>query len=121
MATQSFKDLIVWQKANDLTFEIYRQFAKIDDYSFRDQIRRASISIMNNIAEGYAKRSDKGLRNYLSISKGSAAEVESMLIIAERLGYIDESTKSDLIIKTEEVSKLLSGFIKKLSAESSRL
>jgi len=119
--TKSFKDLIVWQKASDLTYENYKTFSRIKDYGFRDQIQRASISIMNNIAEGYAKRSDRGLKNYLSIAKGSAAEVESMLIIANRLKYIDNFTFDKLTSDTEEVSKLLSGFIKKLSANSSEL
>ena len=119
--TKSFKDLTVWQKANDLTYEVYKTFNNTKDYSFKDQIQRASISIMNNIAEGYAKRSDKALRNYLLIAKGSCAEVESMLIIAKRLGYIDESIQKQLILQTEEVSKLLSGFVKKLSANGSEL
>ncbi len=119
MAKQSFKDLLAWQKANDLTFDIYKTFRANKDFSFRDQIQRASLSIMNNIAEGYARRSDKALKNYLSIAKGSAAEVESMLIIAKRLGYINGEEKEYLVINTEEVSKIISGLIKKLSAVSS--
>lgn len=117
MATQSFKDLLVWQKAADFTEEIYKNFGGLKDCGFKDQIQRASISIMNNTAEGYAKRSDKAFRNYLSIAKGSAAEVESMIIIARRLGYIDEKTETNLIEKINEIGRLISGFIKKLSAE----
>lgn len=119
MATQSFKDLIVWQKASDLTTEVYKTFQSNTDYSFKDQVQRASISIMNNVAEGYARRSDKSFRHFLFIAKGSAAEVESMIIVAERLKYIDLTQKNQLIEDVEEVSRLLSGFIKKLSAKDS--
>jgi four helix bundle protein len=73
----------------------------------------------NNIAEGHARRSDKAFRNFLFIAKGSAAEVESMLIIAEKLGYIELDQQIQLIKKIDEVSRLLAGFIKKLSARDS--
>lgn len=118
MSTSSFKDIVAWQKSSDLTLDIYKKFGKNHDFGFRDQIQRASISIMNNIAEGCARRSDKSFRNFLLIAKGSTAEVESMLIIAGKLGYIDDTEQQDLILKTEEVGRLLSGFIKKLTATS---
>ncbi len=114
MATQSFKDLIVWQRASEVSIEIYTTFKHLKDFSFRDQIQRAALSIPNNIAEGHARRSDKAFRNFLFIAKGSAAEVESMLIIAARLGYIESEQEALVIKKVDEVSKLLSGFIKKL-------
>jgi four helix bundle protein len=116
MSTLSFKDLVVWQKASDLTLEIYKTFRSSKDFGFRDQIQRASISIMNNIAEGYARRSDKSFRQFLLIAKGSTAEVESMLIIAGRLSYLDQNRQIELLESTEEVGRLLSGFVKKLSA-----
>lgn len=114
MATQSFRDLIVWQKAGDFSTEVYKQFRNLKDFSFRDQIQRAAISIPNNIAEGYARRSDKSLRNFLLIAKGSAVEVESMLFIAYKLGYINLQDSNKLVEKVQEIQKLLSGFIKKL-------
>jgi len=117
VSTQSFKNIIAWQKAADLAVLVYRDFKECKDYSFRDQIQRATISISNNIAEGYAKRSDKAFRNYLMIAKGSCAEVESMLIIAERLDYLTVSQHKDLIEHTEEVGKIISGFAKKLQAK----
>jgi len=113
----SFKDLVVWQKSSDLTVDIYKAFQNNKDFGFRDQIQRASISIMNNIAEGYARRSDKSFRQFLLIAKGSAAEVESMVIVARRLGYLDVEDGDELMLKTQEVARLLSGFIKKLSAK----
>lgn len=72
---------------------------------------------MNNTAEGYAKRSDKGFKNFLYIAKGSTAEVESMLLLAKELGYINQEDQISLLNKTEEVGKLISGFIRKLSAK----
>ncbi len=115
MATQSFKDLAVWGKSSDLTTEVYKAFSQSKDFGFRDQIQRASISIMNNIAEGYGRRSDKSLRHYLLIAKGSCAEVESMIIIAHRLGYINTAVKMDLEAQITEVGRMLSGFITKLT------
>jgi four helix bundle protein len=116
MTTQSFKDLIVWNKAFSLTAEIYKVFLTNKDFGFRDQIQRASISIMNNIAEGCARKSDKSFRNYLLIAKGSDGEVESMLMIALELGYVNNEQQRKLLDMTQEVGRLLSGFIKKLSA-----
>ncbi len=117
MSTQSFKDLIVWQKSFDLTLCVYKSLEDCRDYGFKDQIQRASVSIMNNIAEGYAKRSDKSFKNYLSIAKGSAAEVESMLLLAKGLGYIETDKQKVLMSKVDEVGKMISGFIRKLSAK----
>lgn len=121
MNTQSFKDIVVWQKSADLTTEIYKTFKNNKDFGFKDQIQRASISIMNNIAEGYGSRSDKAFRNFLVIAKGSTAEVESMLIISSRLGYIDSKTHQKLLSDIDEISRMPSGFIKKLSSKDSQL
>ncbi len=114
MPIRSFKEILAWQKGRDLTVNIYSAFNDCRDYSFRDQIQRAVISIMNNVAEGYAKQSNKSFKNYLFIAKGSAAEVESMLIIALDLGYIKEGEQKELLIKVNEVSMILAGFIRKL-------
>lgn len=115
MIIKSFKDILAWQYARELTTQIYKQFSNCKDYSFRDQIQRAAVSVMNNIAEGYGRRSDRSFKNFLLIAKGSAAEVESMLIISVDLGYLSEDNQKILLDKTEEVSRLLSGFVKKLS------
>jgi four helix bundle protein len=114
VSNQSFKDLLVWEKSSDFAVDVYRTFSTVKNYSFRDQIQRATLSIPNNIAEGYARRSDKALRNFLSIAKGSAAEVESMLLIATKLGYIDIVKQEKLLDDVDEIGKMLSGFINKL-------
>ena len=114
MATQSFKDLIVWQKSRDLVTNVYLLCKTIKDFGYRDQLQRAAVSIMNNIAEGHARRSDNSFRHFLSIAKGSAAEVESMLLLGVSLGYVKPQIQTELALQTQEVSKLLSGLIKKL-------
>lgn len=114
MAVKSFQEIVAWQKARLLTIDIYKAFSTCRDFSFKDQIQRATISITNNIAEGYAKRSNKSFKNYLFIAKGSAAEVESMLIVAVDLGYLTTRQCDELLAKVTEVSKLLQGFIRKI-------
>ncbi len=77
-----FEDIIAWEKAKELTNNIYKIFKNNRNYSFKDQIQRATISIMNNISEGYERMNNKEFRNFLSIAKGSVGEVRSMLYIA---------------------------------------
>jgi len=114
MKIEKFEDVIAWQKAGKLTMMIYELFKDNKDFSFRDQIRRASISIMNNVAEGFERRGDKELKYFLYISKGSCAEVRSMLYIALKLEYIAKKDFDRLYNLTVEISKILSGFIKTL-------
>lgn len=109
-----FEDIIAWQKGRVLTLDIYNIFKSNRDYAFRDQIQRATVSIMNNIAEGYERKGDKELGRFLFISKGSCGEVRSMLYLALDLGYIDREKFDDLYNRSLEISKILSGFIKQL-------
>jgi four helix bundle protein len=88
-----FEDIEAWQMARQLTVEVYRLTLKEDfirDYGMKDQIRRASVSIMNNIAEGFERGSNKDFAKFLFISRGSAGEVRSLLYVAKDLGYISE-------------------------------
>ena len=88
-----FEDIEAWQMARTLTVEVY-QFTQQEvfgrDYGMKDQIRRASVSIMNNIAEGFERGSNKDFAKFLFISRGSAGEVRSLLYVAKDLGYISE-------------------------------
>jgi len=109
-----FEDILAWQKAKRLTLAIYSIFNRNRDFPFRDQIQRASVSIMNNIAEGFERRGDKELVRFLFIAKGSCAEVRSMAYLALDLGYITEKQFNDMYDHSLEISKMLSGFIKSL-------
>ncbi len=114
MKIEKFEDIIAWKKSKELSMQWYSVLKNCRDYAFRDQILRACVSIMNNIAEGFERRSDKELRNFLFIAKGSAGEVRSMSYLALELGYIDKDQFNNLYSLAFDISKLLSGFIKTL-------
>jgi four helix bundle protein len=85
---ENFEDLRIWQESRRLVREIYVAFMFCKDYSFRDQIQRSVISIMNNISEGFERRTKKDFSHFLDIAKGSSAEVKSMMYVAEDLQYL---------------------------------
>ncbi|MBC5619948.1 MULTISPECIES: four helix bundle protein [Butyricimonas] len=114
MKIERFEEILAWQKAKELTKNIYKLLAPIKDYGFKDQIQRAAVSVMNNVAEGFERRSDKEFKHFLFVAKGSCGEVRSMLILAKELDYIEKNTCADLILETERISKMLSNFIKML-------
>lgn len=114
MKINRFEDIQTWQKAKELNLLIYKSFSTCRDFAFRDQIQRASVSIMNNIAEGFERQGNKEFSRFLFISKGSCAEVRSMLYLALDLKYISKSDFDNFYILSEEISKMLSGFIKTL-------
>ena len=109
-----FEDLMSWQKARELNRWIYQAskkpaFAK--DFGLRDQMRRASISIMSNIAEGFERGGDKEFIQLLSIAKGSCGEVRSQLYAALDEAYLDATEFKELTDRSVEVSRLISGFM----------
>ncbi len=114
MRIDKFEEIISWQKGKELTINTYKIFKNCRDFSFKNQIERASVSIMNNIAEGFERRTNKELKNFLFIAKGSAGEVRSMLNLGLELKYISMEDFKKLYNLTLEISKLLSGFIKTL-------
>ena len=106
----SYKELVVWQRSMQLVREVYRlvKFLPSDErYALSDQLRRAVVSISSNIAEGYARKSQKEYVNFLSIALGSNAEVETQLLICVELGYIQQEDLSTAIGLVEEVRKML--------------
>ncbi len=112
-----FKGLIVWQKAYGLALDIYKrtkEFPKNEQYGLISQIRRASISVSANIAEGYERRHRKEYIHYLSIAKGSLSEVETYLLFSKDLGYTQHQEFNDLENKRQEVGRLLNGLIRSL-------
>lgn len=112
MATiKRFEDILVWQKAQDLTVQLYQLFELSKDFAFRDQICRAAVSISNNIAEGFERDTTKDFIRFLYMARGSSGEVRSMLYLAKRLNYIDIKTFDRLKSQAEEISKMVKGFI----------
>jgi len=114
MKIEQFEDIIAWQKAKNMTLKIYFLLKDSRDFGFRDQICRASVSVMNNIAEGFERKSDTEFKHFLFIAKGSCGEVRSMLYLAIELNYINKNEYTDLLIQSKEVSKMISGLIKTL-------
>lgn len=112
MATISqFEDLQIWKDSRQLVGEIYALTQDIKDFDYNSQIRRAAISIMNNIAEGFHRSGNKEFIRFLNISKTSCGEVLSMLYIAEDLQYSDTDTCSQLRIFSTELLNSIAKFI----------
>ncbi len=120
MATiQKFEDLICWKKARELVkfiydISTYQNFER--DRGLQDQIRRAAVSVMSNIAEGFDRGTRQEFLNYLFIAKGSCGEVRCQIYVAYDVGYIDMSTFRNGIGLSDETSRLLYSFIRKLKA-----
>ncbi len=123
MKIQKFEDILAWQKARELTREVYARcktgaFAK--DFGLRDQIQRALVSIMGNVAEGFDRGGDKELTQFLSISKGSCGEVKSHLYVALDQQYINSTQFDGLYSTADEVGRLLAGFMSYLKQSDLR-
>ena len=114
---KNFEDLEVWKLGIQLFINISQIFGneKFKDYYFKDQILRATLSISNNIAEGYERQSNRELIRFLYISKGSCGEVRSMLHLAEQQGFIDSEKSKELRLNCVTISVKISNFIKYLS------
>jgi four helix bundle protein len=113
MATvERFEDLLCWKKARELTREVYKVFKGNNDRGFTDQIQRASVSVMSNIAEGFESGTRQEFVNYLYIAKGSAGEVRAQLYAAYDIGYLNIQIFESLKKNAEECSRLLNSFIK---------
>jgi four helix bundle protein len=114
----SFEEIIAWQKSRELTIDFYsisnsnNSFSK--DFGLRDQMRRASISISSNIAEGFERETTKEFIRFLYIAKASAGEFRSQLYLASDLKYISIEEYEKINLKINDISKLLSGLIKYL-------
>ena len=122
MATvKSYRDLIVWKKAMELAKAVYllvKYLPKEETYVLSDQMRRAAVSIPSNIAEGQARQSTKEFLQFLSIARGSRAELETQLLLAKDFGYfrsVPESELQTVFALSDEVSKMLSTLISKLT------
>ena len=116
-AIRDYRDLIVWQKAMDLVEAVYRTtaaFPKEEMYGLTSQLRRAAVSIPSNIAEGNGRNTTRDYLNFLGMAYGSVKEVETQVLIAERLRYIDSNQTGRLVTMTAEIARLISGLVNSL-------
>lgn len=117
MSYQSFENLEVWKESCRLSVEMYKMLVSCKDYSFRDQMQRAGISIPSNIAEGAERGSDKDFIRFLHYAKGSAGELRTQLYIAEQVNIISGENRMHLTSKLISISKMLHALIKSLKEE----
>ena len=110
----SFENLEVWKKACTLAVDVYDTFKNCKDYSLKDQMTRAAVSIASNIAEGAERNSSKEYVRFLHIAKGSAAELRTQIYISCRIGIINNDRQKELTDKLKVISKMLQSLIKSL-------
>jgi four helix bundle protein len=115
MKGRDYRDLIAWKKAFDLTLQIYRDtsgFPPEERFGIVAQLRRASVSISSNIAEGQGRKTPGEFLHHLHIALGSLAEVEMQILISDALGYFIANQTPKLLASTAEVGRLINGLIK---------
>lgn len=115
---KDFRELIIWQRSHKLVLSIYsetKQFPRDEVYGLTSQIRRSSVSIPANIAEGCGKQSDPDFARYLSIAMGSASELEYELLLAHDLNYLDTKRYFELSNELVEIRKMLNAFLQRLA------
>ena len=121
MKSSNYKELKVWQKAMDLTVEVYKLvklLPKEETYALSDLMRRAVVSIPSNIAEGQGRNSDKEFIQFLSIARGSLWELETQIEICLRIGYIDQSLATNIYNLMAEISKMLNALSNSLKPQN---
>jgi len=111
---EKFEDLEIWKESRRLNRLVYTSMETCRDFSFKDQIRRASISVMNNISEGFERRTPKDFAHFLDLAKGSAGEVRSMTYAAEDLGILPTDSSSAMRADYETLSRRIAAFQKHL-------
>jgi four helix bundle protein len=112
-----YRDLLVWRKAIDwveVVYAITRRWPSDERFGLISQVRRAAISVPSNIAEGCARRSTAEFVRFLSIARASLAEAETQIIIADRLDFLDNADRTQLLEAADEISRMLAGLIAKL-------
>jgi four helix bundle protein len=109
-----FQDLICWQKAMELSVVVYQATHTLKDFELKNQLRRAAISTMNNIAEGFGRKHSKEMSRYMEFTTASCLEIESMTLLMERLKLLNQESIIEIREKAIETYKVTSGFAKKL-------
>jgi four helix bundle protein len=114
MKIEHFEDIEAWKESRILFKEVYTACTKMKDFSFRDQIQRAALSIMTNIAEGFDRGSNREFIHFLIIARGSTSEVRSLLYAGADVGYVDNDTFKQLHERCRKLTNLINGFIRYL-------
>ena len=112
MKISRFEDLDVWKRSKDLCTGVYRELKDLRDFTFRDQITRACLSIPSNIAEGFERGSQKESVVFLSYAKGSCGELRTQVIIGMEIGYIKKEVGEEWLSEAYRISAMLAGLIK---------
>lgn len=110
----NFEKLDVWKRSVNLSVALYKVFAKNNDFGFKDQITRSSLSIPSNIAEGMERNTDPDKARFLTIAKASCAELRTQLYIAKEIGYLATQQADSWIEESYQISRMLTGLIKRL-------
>lgn len=118
MVFKRFEDIIAWQKAQEIAILTYKSFSNCRDFGFKDQICRASVSISNNVAEGFYRPSSSDFIRFLFYSVGSCNEVKSMTYLAIELNYLDETEKKHIFALCDETNRILIGLINSIKNQS---
>jgi len=118
MAYRSFEELEVWQRGCRLSVDIFNSFAECKNFTLKDQIGRASLSIPCNIAEGSERGSTKDFAHFLNFSKGSCGELRTQVYIARKLNLLGKSNFEHFVAETKELSKMLEGFRRSILAKA---
>jgi four helix bundle protein len=116
---RSFEDLEVWKRACVLAVRIYRELADCRDFGLRDQMQRAAISVASNIAEG-AERGGKDFARFLSIARGSAAELRTQAYIAARVGVLTDTAAKEIVDETKQIARMLVALAKSLNTATKK-
>ncbi len=114
---RNFREYTNWQKAIDLCVDVYKMtesFPKKETYALSDQLQRAAVSIPSNIAEGSSRKSELEFAHFLEISLGSSFEVETQLIIAQKIGYISQEKYDEMFSKVDEIEKITNSMVARI-------
>ena len=117
---QHYQQLLVWQKAMDLVvhcYEVTKTFPTEERYGLTSQIRRAGVSVPANIAEGHSRFHTKEFLNHLSIARGSLAELETELMISQRVGFLSPEQLDRLLVMSDEIGRMTAGLRQSLEAK----
>ena len=120
---KSFTDLIAWQKGHLLVVEIYKtleRFPNIEKFALSDQMRRSSVSITSNIAEGFSRNSQKEKIQFFYLSLGSLTELQNQLLVSRDVGYLEKTKFKEIAEQSVEVDKIIRGLIKSLTNKEAK-